>query len=224
MGGLTSRVRPLGHTSVRGIVRIMRSVALLLALVLAGCGDSASGSSPTRTPTTAGTPTTLTGGDDARRFLIEVNHPDCPGLSSGLGALPTIGRDDIVSWRRYEDPAGRDEDPGGRYEQGIELVLSSEKAAEIAGPFEGPVAGHNSFRFTVGSDSYCGMLTFPISQAAINGWALITSRGPGNEAFGVFDVLSLAYGFGGGYVDDADLLDKPTVVEILDRIEGALPR
>ena len=40
----------------------------------------------------------------------------------------------------------------------------------------------------------------------------------------MFDGLSLAYGFGGGYVDDADLLDKATVVEILDRIEGALPR
>jgi hypothetical protein len=193
----------------------MRPVALLLALVLAGCGDNAADSSSTRAPTNVVTPTTLTGGGDARRFLIEVNHPDCPGLSSDPGALPTIGRGDIVSWRRYEDPAGR-------YEQGIELVLSREKAAEIAGPYQGPVAGHNGFRFTVGSDSYCGMLTFPISQAAINGWALTTSWGSGNDAFGGFDVLSLAYGFGGGYVADADLLDKATVVEILDRIEGVL--
>lgn len=195
----------------------MRPVALLLALVLAGCGDGAADSSPIPTPTTAVTPTTLTGGDDGGRFLVEVNHPDCPGLSSDPGALPTIGRDDIVSWRRYADPAGR-------YAQGIDLVLSREKAAEIAGPYQGPVASHNGFRFTVGSDPYCGMMTFPISQAAINGWALITSWEDGGDTFGVFDILSLAYDFGGGYVDDADLLDEATVVEILDRIEEALSR
>ena len=139
-----------------------------------------------------------TGADHAHRFLIEVNQPGCPGLATDPGELPTIGRADIVSWKRYDAPAGREEDPAGRFARGIERVLSREQAAEIAVPFEGPFAGHYALGSTAGVDPNCGFLTFPVSQAAVIGWAQITRRGSGNDCLGVFDVRSPGHGFGGG--------------------------
>ena len=121
---------------------------------------------------------------------------------------------------RYPDSSPPD---GWWYEYGLILELTSEKADEVAA-LAGGFALHDGFRLVVGAASHCGMLTTATSAAAINGWALIpTDSWDGDVYQENYRELLLLYDLDDhGYAEV--LLDEPTVVGILERIEGILSR
>jgi hypothetical protein len=167
---------------------VKRLVVFLLCALIVSCGDD---------------------GGDGSELLIEIGLEDCLNLDAPeTGTLLTMARDDITSGTRYDIP-------GGWCEHGITLVLTPEKATEIA-DLDPPFATQGGFRLSVGLDSYCGMLTFPASAVLINGWVLV------EDWEDRYSTLHLTYCLGPGYVDDDDLLDGATVVDVLDRVENIL--